>query len=193
MKRLTLMTAIVLASAGAVSVQAQTPQTPAVKPIEVGAVAPDFELPAATRYGVLREPIKLSDFKGKTVVLAFFPKARTSGCTIQMHTYRDQYDKLFNTGQNIVLIAISADTPEVLASWAKDDQFQFVMASDKDLAVANKFGALSTRPGITNRNLFVVGPDGKIAWRAVPFREIDATAYEALGEAIKKTVNSASN
>ena len=119
-----LMTAIVLASAGAVSVQAQTPQTPAVKPIEVGAVAPDFELPAATRYGVLREPIKLSDFKGKTVVLAFFPKARTSGCTIQMHTYRDQYDKLFNTGQNIVLIAISADTPEVLASWAKDDQFQ---------------------------------------------------------------------
>ena len=182
------VTAALLLLLGSTAVNAQNPPPqPAVKPLEVGAVAPDFELPAATRYGVLREPIKLSDFKGKTVVLAFFPRARTSGCTIQMHTYRDQYQKLFNAGQNIVLIAISADTPEVLASWAKDDQFQFVMASDKDVAVANKFGALSSRPNMTNRNLFVVGPDGRIAYRAVPFREIDATSYVELGEAIKKT------
>jgi hypothetical protein len=48
-------------------------------PLEVGAVAPDFSLPGATRYGVLAKPIHLSDFKGKTVVLAFFFKARTSG------------------------------------------------------------------------------------------------------------------
>ena len=48
-------------------------------PLEVGAVAPDFAIPGATRYGVLRDPIKLSDFKGKTVVLAFFFKARTRG------------------------------------------------------------------------------------------------------------------
>ena len=48
-------------------------------PLEVGAVAPDFTMKGATRYGVLASPIHLSDFKGKTVVLAFFFKARTSG------------------------------------------------------------------------------------------------------------------
>ncbi len=54
-------------------------QGPESRPLEVGAVAPDFELPGATRYGVLEDPIRLSDFKGKTVVLAFFFKARTRG------------------------------------------------------------------------------------------------------------------
>ncbi|HJR42129.1 MAG TPA: hypothetical protein VJ812_08525 [Gemmatimonadaceae bacterium] len=46
---------------------------------DVGQVAPDFALPGATRYGPLREPARLSDFKGKTVVLAFFYRARTKG------------------------------------------------------------------------------------------------------------------
>jgi hypothetical protein len=49
------------------------------KPLEVGAVAPDFVLPGATRFGVLAEPVKLSDYKGKVVVLAFFFRARTRG------------------------------------------------------------------------------------------------------------------
>ncbi len=48
-------------------------------PLEVGAVAPDFAMKGATRYGILANPVRLSDFKGKTVVLAFFFKARTSG------------------------------------------------------------------------------------------------------------------
>ena len=48
-------------------------------PLEIGAVAPDFSLKGATQYGVLAKPVRLSDFKGKTVVLAFFYKARTSG------------------------------------------------------------------------------------------------------------------
>ena len=48
-------------------------------PLQVGAVAPDFSLPGATRFGVLAKPVHLSDYKGKTVVLAFFFKARTSG------------------------------------------------------------------------------------------------------------------
>ena len=51
----------------------------AVPPLDVGAVAPDFTMQGATRYGVLARPIRLSDFKGKTVVLAFFFKARTDG------------------------------------------------------------------------------------------------------------------
>ncbi len=54
-------------------------QVPVSEPLEIGAVAPDFELPGATRYGLLKDPVRLSDFKGKTVVLAFFYKARTKG------------------------------------------------------------------------------------------------------------------
>lgn len=49
------------------------------QPLEVGVVAPDFSIPGATRYGALRPPVQLSDYKGKTVVLAFFFKARTRG------------------------------------------------------------------------------------------------------------------
>ena len=105
-----------------------------------------------------------------------------------MHAYRDQYAQVFNNGQNVVLIAISADPVEELAAWARDDQFQFLMASDKELNVGKMYGALSPRGPLTNRNLFVVGPDGKIAYRAVPFREVDPTAYTELSAAVKKLV-----
>lgn len=101
-----------------------------------------------------------------------------------MHAYRDQYAQLFNGGEGVVLIAISADPIEELASWAKDDGFPFLMASDAETKVASQYGALASRSGMTNRNLFVVGPDGKIAYRATPFREIDPTAYTELGEVI---------
>lgn len=55
------------------------PAPPTASPLEVGALAPDFAMPGATRYGALRNPVRLSDYKGKTVVLAFFFKARTRG------------------------------------------------------------------------------------------------------------------
>jgi peroxiredoxin len=103
-----------------------------------------------------------------------------------MHAYRDQYAQLFNDGQDVVLIAISADPIDALASWARDDQFQFLVASDSGTAVARMYGALASRPGVTNRNLFVVGPDGTIAYRAVPFREVDPTAYTELGEVVDR-------
>ena len=71
-------TAVSLALAG--SARAQQPAaTPTPPPLEIGADAPDFAIPGATRYGVLREPVRLSDFKGKAVVLAFFFRARTRG------------------------------------------------------------------------------------------------------------------
>jgi peroxiredoxin len=103
-----------------------------------------------------------------------------------MHAYRDQYAQLFNDGQDVVLIAISADPIDALTSWARDDQFQFLVASDSGAVVGTLYGALASRPGVTNRNLFVVGPDGTIAYRAVPFREVDPTAYTELGEAVDR-------
>jgi peroxiredoxin Q/BCP len=103
-----------------------------------------------------------------------------------MNAYRDQYATLFRNGRQVVLIAISADPDTALASWARDSEFPFLFASDSGLAVARRYGALADEPGLTNRNLFVVGPDGRIAYRAIPFREIDATAYRELGTAIDK-------
>jgi peroxiredoxin Q/BCP len=58
---------------------AQQPAAPAAPTPEVGTVAPDFTIPGATRFGLLRDSVRLSDFRGQTVVLAFFFKARTKG------------------------------------------------------------------------------------------------------------------
>jgi len=74
-----LSLALTLAVSPTALLAQQSPPAASTPPLEVGAVAPDFALPGATRYGVLAKPIHLSDFKGKTVVLAFFFKARTSG------------------------------------------------------------------------------------------------------------------
>src|ERR671918_1689956 len=102
-----------------------------------------------------------------------------------MNPYRDQYATLFKNGRSVVLIAISADADTALASWARDSEYPFLFASDSATAVARQYGALASEPGLTNRNLFVVGPDGRITYRAIPFREIDPSAYEELGAAIQ--------
>jgi len=105
-----------------------------------------------------------------------------------MNAYRDQYAQVFKNGRNVVLIAISADPDTALASWARDTEYPFLFASDTGTVVGKMYGALASRASLTNRNLFVVGPDGKIAYRATPFREIDPTAYTELGAAIEKLV-----
>jgi len=57
----------------------QSQESGQAAPPEIGAMAPDFELPGATRYGLLQDPVRLSDFRGKTVVVAFFFRVRTRG------------------------------------------------------------------------------------------------------------------
>ena len=82
MRKLVLVTAFCVYLSAALAAQTPPAAPPAPPPppaLEVGVVAPDFALVGATRYGVLRDQVKLSDFKGKTVVLAFFFKARTRG------------------------------------------------------------------------------------------------------------------
>ena len=74
--RLTVAALLALAASAA---GAQQPAPAAGPPPEVGTMAPDFALPGATRYGVLRDSVRLSDFRGRTVVLGFFYKARTKG------------------------------------------------------------------------------------------------------------------
>ncbi len=103
-----------------------------------------------------------------------------------MDAYRDQYAQLFRNGRNVVLIAISADSDTMQAAWARESEFPFLFASDSNTAVGRTYGALASRAGVTNRNLFVVGPDGRIAYRAVPFREVDPAAYTELGQALDR-------
>ena len=77
MRQLALVGGLTVWAAGAA---AQQPAAPASPPVpEVGTAAPDFSVPGATRFGTLRGAVRLSDYKGKTVVLAFFFKARTRG------------------------------------------------------------------------------------------------------------------
>lgn len=70
---------LMAAAALAAAAPARAQETPRAEPLAVGVQAPDFAIPGGTRYGVLRDPVRLSDFRGKTVVLAFFFRARTRG------------------------------------------------------------------------------------------------------------------
>jgi peroxiredoxin Q/BCP len=146
----------------------------------VNDLAPDFTLAGATRYGVLKAPIKLSDYRGRTVVVAFFPKARTSGCTVQMEAYRDQYATLFNNGRNVVVIGISVDPDTTLASWARDEEFPQSFASDQDGSVGQLYGTYDPKNKIENRFLYVVRPDGRIAYVSKPFKVLTPSSYTDL-------------
>jgi peroxiredoxin len=104
-----------------------------------------------------------------------------------MHAYRDQYATVFKDGQDVVLIAISSDSPEDLQSWAADDDFQFLMGSDPGSQVAIDYGVGARDNGMPqSRAVIVIAPDGRVAWHTRSFREVDPQAYEELGSAIDR-------
>jgi peroxiredoxin Q/BCP len=149
--------------------------------LPVGEMAPDVVVTGATRWGVLDVPIGLERFRGQTVVLAFFPAARTRGCTIQMQTYRDEYERLFNGGRDVVLIAISNDSAADLASWASDEDFPFLFASDPSGDMYRAFGGIpNVASGRFGRTLVVLDSEGRIAELVPRFMEVDPTSYDAL-------------
>ncbi|HVH39744.1 MAG TPA: redoxin domain-containing protein [Gemmatimonadaceae bacterium] len=176
--------AVALGSAGVLGAQ-DAAQAAGPK---VGDMAPDFTLPAATKAGVTPAPVKLSDLRGQVVVLAFFPRARTGGCTAQMEAYRDQYATLFNGGKGVRVLAISTDDDTTLHAWAVEKDFPVTFVSDKAGAAGTPYDVMFDRAGVKfmRRVLFVVGPDGRIAHVMRPFRELSADAYTELGAAVKK-------
>ena len=103
-----------------------------------------------------------------------------------MDAYRDQYAQLFHGGKDVVLLAVSTDSVGALASWAHDAKYPFRFASDSGGVVGRRYGAFNEKYQLDNRTLFVIAPDGRIAWRAAPFREVDPTAYTELAAAIDK-------
>ncbi len=129
--------------------------------LKVGDMSPDFTVTTVTSAGVESTPFKLSDHRGETVVLAFFPKARTSGCTTQMEAYRDQYANVFMGGKKVTLIGVSTDPDTALISWAKDAHFPFRFATDMDRKVGMAFGA-NTGTGFHKRHLYVIDPRARL-------------------------------
>jgi peroxiredoxin Q/BCP len=150
---------------------------------KVGDVAPDFTLTAATNAGIATKPITLSSLKGRTVVIAFFPRQRSSGCTIQMQAYRDKYDSLFHSGKDVTLLGVSTDSAKDLYSWAAEAHFQFTFLADPAADAGKKYATFNATRNYENRYVFIVAPNGKISY-VVAFNPNDATAYEALGKAI---------
>jgi peroxiredoxin Q/BCP len=103
-----------------------------------------------------------------------------------MEAYRDQYAKLFNSGRNVVVLAVSVDPDTALASWARDLQTPVVFGSDVGQAVGRRYGSI--RGGVDNRNLFVIDSSGRIVHRMIPFNELAQASYDELSAAVKKTL-----
>ncbi|MEX2015388.1 MAG: peroxiredoxin [Candidatus Hydrogenedentales bacterium] len=151
---------------------------------EVGQMAPDFTLPWADSSGTRAAPVKLSDLRGKVVVIAFYPKDRTGGCTAEMTKFRDEYATLF--GPDVVVLPMSGDNLESHASWAKDMKLPFALVSDVGLKTAALYGSRRPNAAAASRNTFVIGKDGRIAWRVIGFNPTFEGQYTEMAAEIAK-------
>jgi peroxiredoxin Q/BCP len=151
----------------------------------VGRAAPDFTLPWSNKDGVgpADNPYQLWRDRGKTVVLAFYPKDFTSGCTAEMQTFTEQYDSLF--GPDVVVVGINADSLATHQRFATKLGLPFRLLSDPDLKVAKKYGSYDSS-GRPRRTVFVIGPDGRVRYRNLRFNAVDPKDYSALGAAVRE-------
>jgi thioredoxin-dependent peroxiredoxin len=108
-----------------------------------------------------------------------------------MEAYRDQYATLFNNGRNVAVIGISVDPDTALASWAKDEDFPVLFASDPDGKVGRLYGAFDDKNKMDNRSLFVVRPDGRVAYVTKPFKVLTPSAYTELAAVVDSLTPSA--
>ena len=123
----------------------------------VGTKAPDFTLNSQEG-----KPVSLHDFKGKWVVLYFYPKDMTPGCTIEAHNFqRDQamYDKI-----NAAVVGVSVDTVDSHVQFCTKENLTFKLLSNPDHSVVDQYGSLTQMGQMTiaARNTFLVDPKGMI-------------------------------
>lgn len=130
--------------------------------LKIGSKAPDFTL--ATDAG---EQLKLSSLKGKTVVLYFYPKSDTPGCTTEACEFRDQNETF--AAKDAVILGVSPDPVKAQAKFRGKFGLPFPLLADEEHAVAEKYGVWVEKSmygkkymGV-ERSTFVIGPDGKIA------------------------------
>ncbi|MFL5623511.1 MAG: redoxin domain-containing protein [Gemmatimonadaceae bacterium] len=101
-----------------------------------------------------------------------------------MEAYRDQYATLFNNGRNVTVIGISVDADTTLASWAREEDFPIVFASDPGGKVGQAYGAYDAKNKLDNRSLFVIRPDGRIGYVTKPFKVLTPAAYTELAAVV---------
>ncbi|HET6437509.1 MAG TPA: thioredoxin-dependent thiol peroxidase [Anaeromyxobacter sp.] len=129
--------------------------------LEVGKKAPDFTLLDENR-----ETVKLSHFKGKRVIVFFYPKAMTSGCTREACDFRDEVDAFKR--KNAVVLGISKDSPEAQRKFKDKYQLPFPLLSDENREVLKSWGAWGEKNMYgkkvegTIRTTVLISPDGKV-------------------------------
>ena len=129
--------------------------------LTAGDTAPDFTLPDADG-----KPVALADYRGRRVVVYFYPAAGTPGCTKQACDFRDSLDSLKAAG--LTVIGISPDKPAKLAKFREQESLTFPLVSDPDKSVLSSYGAFGektmygkTVTGVI-RSTFVIDADGKV-------------------------------
>jgi peroxiredoxin len=133
--------------------------------IRIGDKAPEFAL-----YSSEKVLIHLSDFKGRNVVLLFYPLAFTSTCTKEMCATRDDLD-IYNSLDTEIL-AISVDTPQSLARYKLDNQFNFKLLSDFNKEVIRAYDVMYEEfglgmKGVAKRAVFLIDPQGFVRYTEV--------------------------
>jgi peroxiredoxin Q/BCP len=147
---------------------------PAAHPLEAGDKAPDFTLPSSNG-----KDVKLSDLKGKNVVLYFYPKDDTTGCTKEACAFRDNLPKF--GAMDAVILGVSKDSLDSHAGFIKKYDLNFTLLSDDDLKVNNLYGTWVEKENYgrkywgTERSTFVIGKDGRIK---KIFRKVKVDGHE---------------
>ncbi len=125
--------------------------------IKVGDTAPDFTLP--NQKG---SPVSLRDLRGKAVVLYFYPKDDTPGCTTESCAFRDQYEVFKTSGAEV--IGVSSDSPESHQKFAAKYQLPFTLLSDKGDQVRKQYGATAAFGLFPGRVTYVIDPQGVVQY-----------------------------
>lgn len=123
--------------------------------LKVGSNAPDFT--AQTSAGTT---ITLSALRGKRVVLFFFPKAFTTGCTIETRQFRDHYTEIAGRGAEV--IGVSVDSEKTQCEFASREGVPFPMIGDADKSIAKKYDVLWPLLNVAQRVTYLIGTDGRI-------------------------------
>jgi peroxiredoxin Q/BCP len=122
---------------------------------QVGQQAPDFTLNSQEE-----KPISLSQFKGKWVVLYFYPKDMTSGCTIEAHNF--QRDIAQYTKDNAVILGVSVQDADSHKKFCAKEGLNFKLLADTDKKVSKMYDSMYPVIGLSARNTFLIDPSGKI-------------------------------
>ena len=151
--------------------------------IQLGQPAPQFTLISSEK-----KEVSLSDFKGKKVVLHFFPFAFTGVCTTQLCTMRDNFG--YYDGLNAQIIAISVDSPHTLAKFKEENNYQFLLLSDFNKTVSPQYDAFYEEfslglKGVSKRAAFVINEDQKIIYAEVLENAKELPDFNAIAEAVK--------